>query len=126
MHDLQQALAAFWGQFAPAYLAGQVPDGARFPYITFDAVRPDALGAAPLAAILWCRRGSGVDAQAQRAQILDRIAAAIPVEGNRLAVGNGFVLLERNGSQFQSIYNDPEDRGVIGGRTAYILRYFNA
>ena len=42
-----------------------------------------------------------------------------------LAVGDGFAILERNDAEFQSIYNDPEDKDVIGGRTSYILRNYN-
>ena len=55
MTELQQALAAFWARFAPAYLSGMVPDSASFPYITYDVVMPDALGFAVLTAYIWAR-----------------------------------------------------------------------
>ena len=125
MKELQEALETFWSQFAPAYLAGLVPDGTPFPYITFDAARPDALGAVPLAACLWLRREPGFDAQSRRATVLDRIAAAIPPEGVRLPLGDGFALLERNPADFQTLLADPEDPAVLGGRTACLLRYFS-
>lgn len=125
MTDLQRALAAFWSQFAPAYASGMVPDSAAFPYITYDAVMPDAFGFAVLTAYVWARGADGFDAQRQVSETLDRIAAAIPVGGARLPVGDGFVILERNGAGFQSIDRDPEDRNVIGGRTSYILRQYN-
>lgn len=125
MNNLQRALAAFWSQFAPAYLSGMVPDGATFPYITYDVTIPDALGFAVLTAYFWAEKRSGVDAQAKVTDALERIAAAIPVEGIMLAVGNGFILLERNDAAFQSIHNDPENGSVIGGRTSYILRRYD-
>lgn len=121
MKELQEALEAFWGQFAPAYLAGQVPDGTPFPYVTFEVARADALGAMPLSACVWCRRAPGHDAQRQRAELLARVAQAIPA---RLEVGDGFVLLDR-GQSFQELLADPHDREVIGGRVGYIMRgYF--
>lgn len=120
MKALQEALAAFWGQFAPAYLAGHVPDGTAFPYVTFEVARPDAMGAMPLSACVWCRGGPGFDAQAQRAGLLDRVAEAIPA---RIRIGSGFALLER-GAGFQELVSDPEDREVIGGRVGYVMRYF--
>lgn len=124
MNELQQTLFAFWSQFAPAHLSGHVPDGAAFPYITFDLVRPDAFGWTVLSAFVWCRRGDGLDVQAQVNGFLDQIAAAIPPEGVLLPVGKGYIILQRNTTDFQTLYKDPEDPAVIGGRTSYIARYF--
>lgn len=118
MTDLQRALAAFWSRFAPAYVSGCVPEGAELPYIVFDAARPDALGQTLLAATLWCR------GDARRAEILTRIAGAIPPGGVRLPLGGGFAILERNGD-FQSLRADPQNPAILGGRTACALRYYN-
>lgn len=130
MTSYHQALTKFWSQFTsgdksvPAYLSGHVPDGAPFPYITFDVAIPDALGAIPLTAFNWHQAASGVNVNAERAALLDQIAAAIPVEGVKLPCGDGFIILERNTANFQSYYDDPEDDSVIGGRTSYIVRFY--
>ena len=125
MNDLQEALAGFWARFAPAYLMGHVPDGARFPYITFEAARPDALGQAFLAAWVWCRMEPGGDVLGERARLMDRIARAIPPSGLRLPAGDGFILLERNPSGFQTLLPDPVDPSVIGGRIGYTIRFYH-
>lgn len=131
MTAFHRALTQFWSQFtsggnpASAYLSGHVPDGAKFPYITFDVAIPNAMGEIPLTAFNWHQAESGKNVNAERAALLDQIAAAIPVEGARLPFGDGFAVLERNTADFQSYYDDPDpESAVVGGRTSYIVRFY--
>lgn len=134
MTQYHQALTKFWSQFTsggeavPAYLSGHVPDWAKFPYITFEVAMPDAMGSIPLTAFSWHQadKYSGVNVNAERAALLDQIAAAIPVEGVVLPVGNGFAVLQRNTANFQSYYDDPDpSSAIVGGRTSYIVRNYH-
>lgn len=131
MTSFHQALTKFWSQFTvggdavPAYLSGHVPDGSAFPYITFEVARPDALGETVLTAFDWHQAVSGLNVNAERTALLDQIAAAIPTEGVKLSFGAGFAILQRNMADFQSYYDDPEEDSVVGGRTSYIVRYYN-
>lgn len=132
MTDVHKALTAFWGSFSfggeaiPAYLSGHVPDGAAFPYITFEVADGSAMSRSVLTAIVWCRAVSGLNVNAQRAAILDSIAAAIPEEGTLVRLpGGGMLALYRNSAGFQSYYDDPEDASVIGGRTSYEIAFYH-
>ena len=131
MTAFHRALTQFWARFTvddvavPAYLSGHVPDGAVFPYITFDVARPDTMNKTVLTAFDWHQAASGVNVNAERAALLDQIAAAIPQEGVKLPFGDGFAILERNTADFQTYYDDPDpESGIVGGRTSYIARFF--
>ena len=78
-----------------------------------------------LTAIVWCRAVSGLNVNAQRAAILDSIAAAIPEEGTLVRLPGGMLALYRNSAGFQSYYDDPEDAAVIGGRTSYEIAFYH-
>ena len=131
MTDVHKALTAFWGSFSfgeeaiPAYLSGHVPDGAAFPYITYEVADGSAMSRSVLTAIVWCRAVSGLNVNAQRAAILDSIAAAIPEEGTLVRLPGGMLALYRNSAGFQSYYDDPEDAAVIGGRTSYEVAFYH-
>lgn len=131
MTDVHKALTAFWGSFSfggeaiPAYLSGHVPDGAAFPYITYEVADGSAMSRSVLTAIVWCRAVSGLNVNAQRAAILDSIAAAIPEGGTLVRLPGGMLALYRNSAGFQSYYDDPEDAAVIGGRTSYEIAFYH-
>ena len=124
MTAVHKALYSFWSQFGcAAYLAGHVPDDAEFPYITFSVGAGDALAEDVLTAFDWHRAENGVNVNAERAELMDRIQLALPPEGRLIEAGEGRLFLYRNGSSFQSYYDDPEDQAVIGGRTSYIIKF---
>lgn len=123
MTGLKQALQAFWGGFGvPAYLSDSVPSGAAYPYITYEAVQPAALGFTVLTATGW--HSKAPSGNLERTALMDSIAAAIPDEGVLLPVDGGFLALYRNDSNFQSDVRDEDDDTVLGGRTSYVLRFY--
>ena len=125
MNNITTALFRFWGQFGvAAYLAGQVPDDAAFPYITFDPVAGDAFGTSILTAHNWHKVKDGTSVNDERAALLDKIAEAIPNKGVRLPLERGFMVLRRNADNFQSYYDDPEAADIKGGRTSYEVYYY--
>lgn len=131
MTEFHQALYAFWSQFLynnvsiPAYLSGKVPNNATFPYITFDVAHGDGFSSSVLTAFIWIKAGSGINANAIRASILDDIERAIPITQTRIDYDGGFAYLSRNDTDFITYYDDPEDASVIGGRVSYIVRFYN-
>lgn len=56
---------------------------------------------------------------------MDDIAEAIPADGRKIALDDGFVIIRRNPSNFQSYYDDPNDSDIIGGRTSYLVRFYS-
>ncbi len=131
MTEWHKALYTFWsgfyceGRVIAAYVSGEVPDSAVFPYITFEVKAGACFGVGLLTAIVWCKQESGESVHAQRAAILDSIAEAIPASGARLAHPGGMALLHRNTADFISYYDDPTDPTVKGGRVSYQIQYFN-
>ena len=123
MTGVHRALYAFWSQFAPAYLSGHVPDDASYPYITFSVESTQPIGYTFLVAQDWHKAESGVNINAERAEMMDKIAEAIPPDGVKLTAGDGCIVLSRTDG-FQSYYDDPQDPAVIGGRTQYRVQYY--
>ena len=131
MTGLHSALHAFWGGFSygtaiKAYEQGNVPSTATYPYITYEVAAGAMLGAGFLTAFVWVKKTSGTDAQAERAAILDLIAAAIPDEGITLTLANGHgsIALYRNDAGFMSYYDDPTDTSILGGRISLEAHYY--
>lgn len=123
MTELAAALYDFWSGFGiPAYLQDNVPDDAVLPYITYELVRGDAMGATVLVAHNWHQKAAG--GNAARHEVMDAIARAIPSQGRRVPVGRGFVMLYRNDATFQTDVADEEDPSVIGGRTSYEVHFY--
>lgn len=124
MTDLKRALYAFWAGFGvPAYLKDHVPHDAVLPYITYSVTQPNLNGQTVLTAFDWHRREGG--GNVARSAMMDKIAEAIPVGGVMLPVGGGYVALYRNDTDFQTDWQDDTDLDVIGGRTSYIIQYYN-
>lgn len=126
MTNFHTALLEFWQQFGlPVFMQGNVPDDQPFPYLTIDVIRPAAMTATVLAAYSWHQRSEATpQPMAERAALLDRIAAAIPESGCVLQFGGGHAVLHRNAAQFQSYEVDADDASVIAGRTSYELTYY--
>ncbi len=127
MTGLHKALYQFWASFGlPAWSQDTVPDEAVLPYITFDVVSGDALGATLLTGTAWLRdEDDGTSVNARRAQVLEQIAAAVPPAGLKLDTEDGgFIMLYRNSGNFQRNVQDPEDRKVVGGRTTLEVHFY--
>lgn len=130
MTTFHQAMTAFWSQFfadgapIPAYIAGMVPSGASFPYITYDVSINPAFSSGLSIAHVWLRRENGESPIPKCAAILDSIAQAIPDAGVRVPVGKGCVVLYRNDASWQSYVQDPENPEVLGGRISYQINYY--
>lgn len=124
MTGLKRALYTFWSQFGvPAYLTDCVPDDAQLPYITYNVASSPALGITLLTAFNYHAREP--DGNTARARLADAIAAAIPERGTKIPLdGGGFVTLFRN-TDFQSIYQDPEDLDVVGLRTSVEVHFYS-
>lgn len=112
------------GRTYPAYLVGQVPQDAAFPYITFDMGKGQAFSQLPLSATLWLY-APGSSKNKERADFLDAAAAAIPETGRRLEWAGGFCMLYRSSGDFLSLMTDPEDSAVIGGRVGYEVTFYD-
>ena len=123
MTGLHQAIYRFWAQFTyggeaiPAYLTGHVPEGAAFPYFTFDVTDSRAFSTAVVTATVWCHASSGINVNAQRAAILDSVDRALPEADLRLDFPGGFAMLRRGSGDFHSYITDEDDRSVVGGVT---------
>lgn len=137
INSIHRSLFAFWSSFvytAPngerkklkAYLAGHVPDDAAFPYLTFDVARGEEFSSTYLTVFDWHKSdGTGRNVNAERADLMDAIAEAIPNSGILLEMSNGgYIELLRNSEDFQTYYDDPEDKTVIGGRTSYRVNFY--
>ena len=132
MTGVNRALYAFWAGFGlPAFLPGNVPDGAVLPWLTFEVVQGSGMSAAVLTATAWYKHAPQsdpiTDGQTPRAALLDAVAQAIPAAGLRLDVpGEGFLLLDRNDGAWQTYVVDDDDPTIIGGRVSYIVRFYTA
>lgn len=131
MKELHKALYRFWSSFIwngrsiPAFPAGRVPDKQPFPYFTFEVVEGSYFSTTVSTSFIWCQapKDGSYNVQAQRSEILDMVAKAIPESGSLLRFEGGAVILMRNPVTFLSYYDPPiEDEEsptaepVIGGR----------
>ena len=130
MTEFHKALYTFWSGFSfngksiPAYLSGHVPSKTQFPYITFEVVEGDFFSGNILTAFGWFKAESGGNVNAEVANFLDSVEAAIPPGGTVLPVGEGYAVLCPNGSNFLSYETDPENRDIVGGRVSYEIHYY--
>lgn len=124
MKEIMAALYAFWSQFGiPAYSEDMVPEGASLPYIRYTVTRAPAMQTALLTAYNY--HSKKLMGNAERAQTAGLIASAIPEKGVKLPLdGGGFITLFRN-TDFQTLYQDPEDLDVIGVRTSVEVHFYS-
>jgi hypothetical protein len=123
MRDIMDALYEFWSQFGiPAYAEDMVPDTATVPYIRYTVSKGPAFDVSYLTAFNYhSRRLMG---NAERAELSNRIADAIPEKGVKIPLDHGgFIVMYRN-SDFQTPYQDPEDLDVIGIRTSVEIHFY--
>ena len=123
MRDVMDALYEFWSQFGvPAYAEDTVPSTATVPYIRYTVSKAPATDVSYLTAYNYhSRRLMG---NVERAEMAGRIADAIPHKGVRIPLEHGgFLTLFRN-SDFQTLYQDPEDLDVIGIRTSVEVHFY--
>lgn len=140
MKDIHLAWLDFWngfswnGQRLPAFPTGRVPDKQPFPYFTFDVQRGSFFSIGFPTAYIWCQQPLDLsyNAQTQRAEIMDAVAAAIPEGGRMLTFDGGAVWIQRNDANFMSYYDPKEEDNiesptgepVIGGRISVMTQYF--
>lgn len=129
MKNVHIALMDFWEQFSlPVFLSGHVPEDQPFPYFTIEIGQADAFSDSVLTAFDWHKipnpETSNANIMRERAELMDRIAAAIPPQGVKIPLPDGYLVLSRNPADFQTYYDDPEDASVLGGRTSYEIRYY--
>lgn len=122
MKEIMTALHAFWSQFGiPAYLEDCVPPDASLPYIKYAAGKAPAMGATVLTAYNY--HSAKLMGNIERAEVAGNIAKAIPEGGVKLTAGDGYIILRR-GSDFQNLYQDPNDLDVIGVRTGVEVYFY--
>lgn len=103
------ALQSFFAGFSiPAYPAAAVPSGAKFPYLTYDAVF-DAFpgGEVSITANLWYYTDSEAEPNAKAQEL----SAAIGYSGVTLSCDDGYIWLKR-GSPFCQSLSDAADHNI--------------
>lgn len=123
MKNIMAALYGFWSQFGvPAYAEDMVPSTATVPYIRYTVAKAPAMEASVLTAYNY--HSSRLMGNVERAELSGRIAKAIPQGGARIPVEGGGFLILRRGSDFQTLYQDPDDPDVIGIRTSVEVYFY--
>lgn len=118
MTEILKSLTAFLRRAGlPVYQAGQVPDGAAFPYAVY-ALTAAPFGQEGLCEVTGWHRGG--NANADCAAFLDRMAALVPESGALLTVPGGRVALYR-GAAFQALVTDGD---ALGGRARLDARIY--
>lgn len=128
--EITRALWDFWAQYSingttiPVFQSGAVPDGQEFPYITFDAPRPDSMGTMPMTAFCWFRNADKAVSFAQRLAWWEAVEKVLPKEGLQLPLSVGCLMLHRGSGDFLSPGTDEEDKNLIFGRVGYEVTYY--
>ena len=123
MVEIMQALNRFFAALhINCYPAGQVPPGAAFPFLVWEAAAGRLGHAAAITATVWY---DGTEANSLRAYFLDRVMSLIPEDGAKISMTNSFLLIER-GSDFIQLITDPAHPGYLGGRIRLTLRRYGA
>ena len=123
MREVMEALYTFWSQFGvPAYAEDVVPPTAKVPYIRYTVPRGPLMGSSVMVAHNY--HSAKLMGNVERAELSGRIAKAIPQGGAKIPVeGLGYLILRR-GSDFQTLYQDPDDRNIIGIRTSVEVDFY--
>lgn len=128
--EITRALWDFWAQFSlnstpiPVFQAGGVPDGQEFPYITVEIPRPDTMATMPLTAFGWFRNDDKAVSFAQRLAWWEAVEKAIPLQGVRLPLSVGCLMLRRGSGDFLTPGTDEEDETLFFGRVGYEVTYY--
>lgn len=96
--DKWNALHKFWNSFGiPAYDETTVPDGAKTPYITYEAAIADLDERAVLVASIWYTSNSWAEISQKAEEISTRIGGGYgePFDGGRLWVTKGAPFAQR-------------------------------
>lgn len=130
MTGIYQALRKFWGQFydgavsIPSHFSGYVPPETTFPYVTFEVSEGGVLGANVLTAHGWFLAVDGYNPREHAAAFMDQVKKAIPPQGTKLLLSNGFAILFPNDANFLSFVEDQTNHNVIGARVSYEIHYY--
>ena len=122
--DKWQAQQVLWESFdLPAYDETTVPDDAKMPYITYEAVA-GGIGAATQAAVnLWYRSKSWVDISRKAQQIataVDNLPSSFKIDGGRMKVRLP------DGVPWGTRMEEPTDGGVRRIRIAVEIEFLTA
>lgn len=120
----QRSLVAFLKETGlPVYLAGQVPKGAAFPYITLTAAYAPFAQAAAVTVTAWfCE----ANAHTRCIELLDALCTAIPEGGTLLHYHGGMAVIRRAGGSFATLVNDEHIRDACGGRMRLNIHLYDA
>lgn len=100
-----QTLHAFWSGFGlKAYDENSVPDGAKFPYITYDVAVDDFGSFVATNASLWYRSSSWADITAKEQEIADFIT-----RGGRMLSYDGGAMWIQKSHPWAQRYGDSSD-----------------
>ena len=137
MNELKVALANFWGafenipgqepKFIPAFEDGQVPEEQPFPYITYPVIRTGFGGQTILIVSVWDKDLANPGFQGRVDYLLSQISERIAEEGAVITLNNnrGIVWLSRNGSNFISYMDDPDDKFIVRGLVRLQFKAFS-
>lgn len=91
----------------PAYAATSVPDGAEFPYLTYELATGDFMGGELAMAVdLWYRGDSEAEPNAKAREIAERVTS-----GGRIIAFDGGAVWIKKGSPFcQSMGDSTDDK----------------
>ena len=103
-----QTLHSFWSSFGiKAYDENSVPDGAAFPYITYEVSSDDFGTQIAQTASLWYRDSSWADITEKAQEISDFIT-----RGGRMIAFEGGAMWIRKASPWSQRMSDPSDEMV--------------
>lgn len=113
-----QALVSYWNTKLklPVYEQGQVPDRAILPYCTVTLADSSNADRTTLTVFTWHSKDKNIE----RMEYADILHKAIPIQGERIEVDGGRLLISREGRI--ELY---QDDGAIANRMGYEVRYYN-
>lgn len=122
--DKWQAQQNLWESFGlPAYDELNVPDDAKMPYITYEAVAGNMGAATQVAVNLWYRsnRWDTISQKAQQiATAIDNMVSSVKIDGGRMKVRLP------DGTPWGSRMDEPNDSGVRRIRIAVEIEFLTA
>ena len=99
------AIYQFWNSFGlTAYEENSVPDGAQFPYITYQLVTDSLYREVPVTASIWYRSESWTAINAKTEEISQTIS-----RGGKIIACNGGAIWLKRGQPFAQSMGDESD-----------------